>query len=455
MPDPLRIIKLSVSNFKNLRAIDITPKGSVVRVTGKNSAGKSSVLDAIQSALAGKDAVPSEPLRRGQSKGGVVLTMSNGWEVHETFTEAGRYLKVIKEGGEAFKSPQAMLDELGTSGLLFDPLEFTRQKPQDQAATLLRLAGVDLTKIKAKRDDAYAERTVINRQLKEAQAVLAEKKKAVGDPISEAEAAEAADLLKQINEANADLAEAERAAREAVSVANAKVAMVNTIDQNYQERSAEIAQEIARLQKKQKELDAQHFEASAAATTAADNATEARDEALQAVDETKAARDELAAGIDIEDLKKTVTQSSASSETRAAAKAQAEIVNKLDSQSTALTKAIEASDAAKAKMLAEAKLPIDGLIVDTDGVVRFNGTPLDQAAMNEKMKVSIAVGMAMQKPGGLHVMLARDGSLLDQDSIAMLTEWSELHGWQIWLEETTDGEDIAGAVVIEAGELKE
>ena len=47
----MKIIKLQAENIKKLRAIEISPDGPVVKITGKNAAGKSTVLDSISWAL--------------------------------------------------------------------------------------------------------------------------------------------------------------------------------------------------------------------------------------------------------------------------------------------------------------------------------------------------------------------------------------------------------------------
>ena len=49
----MKILKLTAENFKKLSAVEITPDGNVVVISGKNGAGKSSVLDAIEAALCG------------------------------------------------------------------------------------------------------------------------------------------------------------------------------------------------------------------------------------------------------------------------------------------------------------------------------------------------------------------------------------------------------------------
>ena len=49
----MKIIQLTASNVKRLKAVEITPDGTLQIVGGRNAQGKSSVLDAIWLALGG------------------------------------------------------------------------------------------------------------------------------------------------------------------------------------------------------------------------------------------------------------------------------------------------------------------------------------------------------------------------------------------------------------------
>lgn len=49
----MKIIEFRAERFKRLTAVDITPAGNTVIISGKNGQGKSSVLDAIWLALGG------------------------------------------------------------------------------------------------------------------------------------------------------------------------------------------------------------------------------------------------------------------------------------------------------------------------------------------------------------------------------------------------------------------
>lgn len=59
---PLTIVELRAENTKRLRAVTIRPEANgLVVLSGRNGAGKSSVLDAIAMALGGRGEVPAEP----------------------------------------------------------------------------------------------------------------------------------------------------------------------------------------------------------------------------------------------------------------------------------------------------------------------------------------------------------------------------------------------------------
>lgn len=61
----MKIIELRAENFKRLSAVRIRPDGSLFQIGGRNAQGKSSVLDAVQAALGGLEAVPDRPIRNG------------------------------------------------------------------------------------------------------------------------------------------------------------------------------------------------------------------------------------------------------------------------------------------------------------------------------------------------------------------------------------------------------
>lgn len=84
----MKIIELKAENIKKLKAVEIKPSENLVKITGKNAQGKSSVLDAIFYAIGGKKAIPSKPIRDGETKGSIELDLGD-YKVTRTFTERG------------------------------------------------------------------------------------------------------------------------------------------------------------------------------------------------------------------------------------------------------------------------------------------------------------------------------------------------------------------------------
>ena len=75
----MRIITLKAENIKKLKAVEITPEGNVVIISGRNEQGKTSVLDCIWLALAGADASKGmpKPIRTGEKKANTTLDLGD------------------------------------------------------------------------------------------------------------------------------------------------------------------------------------------------------------------------------------------------------------------------------------------------------------------------------------------------------------------------------------------
>ena len=115
-------------------------------------------------------------------------------------------------------------------------------------------------------------------------------------------------------------------------------------------------------------------------------------------------------------------------------------------ETRSLTTRIGDAAAAKAQKLAEAKLPVEGLTFDEAGV-SLATLPFDQASDAERLRVSVAMGIALNPK--LRVMLIRDGSLLDAANLELIKKMAEEHNMQIWIERVGSGPEVS--VLIEDG----
>ena len=114
-----------------------------------------------------------------------------------------------------------------------------------------------------------------------------------------------------------------------------------------------------------------------------------------------------------------------------------------------LTKKLEQLDADKAAKLQGAKFPVAGLGLTDDGVT-FEGLPLAEVSASVQLRVSIAIGLALNPT--LKVLLIRNGNLLDDDSLKLVAEQAAEAGAQVWMEYvTSDAGDVS--VMLEDGHV--
>ena len=119
-------------------------------------------------------------------------------------------------------------------------------------------------------------------------------------------------------------------------------------------------------------------------------------------------------------------------------------------RSEALSARILGVDTEHAARLAAAKFPVPGLGL-ADGVVTLDGLPFDQASTSARLRVSVAIGLAMNPT--LRILLVRDGSLLGAENLRLLAEMAQAADAQVWLEYLTESPDEV-QVFIEDGMVR-
>lgn len=419
----MNITSLEISNVKRISAVTITPKGNMVVIGGKNGQGKTSAIDSIVYALAGASSICAQPVRQGEDKGKIICRLENGLIVTRTFTSTGGTALAVTNGeGAKYPSPQSILDAL-VGKLSFDPLAFSRMSNKDQLETLKGMVGLDFTEQDRSRKSLFEERTQSKRDAKNIRARVEAMPHYPDAPAEEVSASDLLEELKRRREVNAVIRQGHKDV-EAIK-----------------ERMAKGETAIADLDKKIAELQAQREKAVAFMEQLAASLKAATATATSAVEEDEA---EVAAQIDdIAAINKKVSANVQRAEIEAEAVA-------LESRSADLTSQIDQIDKAKAEALAATTFPVPGLSFDEAGVV-FNGVPFSQASDAEKIRVSVSMGLAMNPQ--LKVILIRDGSLLDDDSLALIAAMAAEADAQVWIERVGRGDECS--VVIEDGQIVE
>lgn len=418
----MRIISLHAENIKKVVAVDINPSGDVVKISGANGNGKTSVLDCIYWALKGTAGIQGQPIRAGQEKARIKLNMGE-IIVERRFTEKGTSLIVENAEGSRFQSPQKMLDEM-LGALSFDPLAFSRMKPVDQFNELRRIIKLDIDIDELDRLNAgdYQKRTDINREAKSLRA--------------QAEAISIHGILVEDIDENAILDRIENAGEKNSSIESQRQRRLQS------QRSVDEKKANANtLRAKAAELRAQADRADAQAKEADEQAT-----GLQEVlDEMSP----LPAAVDISELRAELDNARLENGKRQNLVKRREIekqAEELEANSTKITERMEARTKTKNDAIAAVKMPVDGLGFG-NGIVFYNGVPFDQASSAEQLRVSVAI--AMQANPKIRIIRITDGSLLDENSMAMIAEMAGDQDYQVWVELVDTSGKIG--IVIEDG----
>lgn len=408
----MRIVKLVAENIKKLRVVEISPDGHMVHLTGPNGGGKSSTLDAIYMALAGAKAIPSEPVRQGETQARVTLDLGEIVVTRKFKRDGASTLTVEAANGARFPSPQAMLDSL-LGALTFDPLAFARMDGKAQLEALRKLVplAVDIDALDRQNALDYQTRTERNR--------LASDLKAQADAIAVPEGLPAAfvdveGLLQEMQEAGQRNVEIQRRA----------------------DNRSRLSQQIADWLTEAAALRAQADQL--AQQAAAEQARLDQADALPEPVDTAALRARIQEGQEINRHLEAKTRRKILLDRRVTAVQQAED----------LTEAMTKRTAEKQAAIAAAPMPVEGLAFG-DGEVLYRGVPFAQASSAEQLRVSVAIAMAANPK--LRVLRVKDGGLLDETSLAVLAEMAEAHDYQVWIE--TAGTHRPG-IVMEDGMVK-
>jgi DNA repair exonuclease SbcCD ATPase subunit len=435
----MNIISLRASNVKRLTAVSIDPSGALVRITGANGAGKSSVLDCIWYGLGGESVIPSEPVRDGEEKAEITLTLGTDGVMKYRVTRKitrGKTSQLLVENadGARFPSPQKFLDKLYGS-LTFDPEVFGRMSPKQQVEQLKALANidVDLDALKRENDADYARRTDINRRAKSLKETL--------DLYAGGLA-----LDMDVTPINVDalLREIDAAAKANGDI-RARMDEYNRFDAAIQgnlNEAERLRQEARRLIEKADGVEA-----------ANDGLRRLRDATV--VNPGGAPDTIFGVEVNVADITRQVQDATRENSARDLQRQQRE---KYQSANEAWLMATRESDALTARMdertkqardaIAAAKMPVDGLTLGESDVL-YKGLPFSQASSAERLRVSFQMAMALAPE--LKIVRIQNGSLLDSENLAMISALAEERGFQVWVEIVSESGDVG--IYLEEGEI--
>lgn len=428
---PLKIVSIKINNILRLKAVEITPHTNVVTLTGKNEQGKSSVLNCIAMAFGGADFVPERPIRDGANSGDIEVDLDD-LIAELKFTASGKTIVLrAKEGGKISK-PQSVLDSLWNK--MCDPMRFIRlsdtvEGRRKQGEILRQLVGLDFTQLEAQKKKLYDERTLVNRDLQNAHGQLAGAPFYKDAPQAETSVAELMKELTEAREHNGDIDDKQAA----IEMKKRDIASQESSISKFDDEIKELERQLQfKKSERTKYLDA------LGTMRASLEASEDQFSKLQRKDTTE--------------LEKQITNAdniNAAVRANVKHKGLKENAAALNKKIESLTAEIAKLDQSKLDQLSSAKFPLPGLSFDESGV-SLDGKPFSQGSQAEQLRAAIAIGLALNPR--LRVIIVRDASLFDADSMRLVAEMAEANQAQIW-QEVVDSKDES-AIVIEDGEVK-
>lgn len=427
----LELIGLKVQDLRNIELVNVDFRGKrFIEITGNNGAAKTTIIDSIFLTIIGP-----KYLRRGFQAWRLVnkdadralmkVMIGNSErtiEIKRSITKkddgagnmsSGGALSITDTDGE--KLSQEFLDNL-ISEFTVDPVSFSRQPPADQINIIKKLGGIDTSKIDSARDTAYQERTIVGRRLKDL-APLVKIEPAKIEPIDQGALAAEYQEATRKNEA---IREAKRAAEE---FDRETAAIKNQIAKHIEE----IKSLNDLVNKLQEDVGEREFEAG----KRKDPGTEADLEYLTRAMETAA-----------ETNKKAAKRQEYERALKEYQKAQEEY----DKYDTVVKKYPEE----KTKLIKGSKLPFDNIDFDDEAGLLIDGIPFDQKSDAEKIRISTRIGMAMAPD--FKIICIKDGSLLDDNSFAVIKELAEKYDYQVLVERVGEKEG-SNQIVMRAGKV--
>ncbi len=435
------ITKIEIKNVKGIRHVAIVAK-PVNEISGKNGAGKSSVLDSITFALAGRDFVDREALRSGEQEGAIWLE-TDEFTFERKLTEKDQKGTLTIRAKNGSKALQTDIDKLINTAT-FDPMKFCQASGRERIEIAKKILSdeqyMELNLLSKECDEQISERVLLHREIQK-----------IGQPAIPLQPRPATGRLEQ-----------------------AQAALLAIVTENQNRRNSLLVADGLVQQRKLKEADLEIGQKRIQDTKEAIKELEERILSYKEGMKAQIAHTEKIEQ-QIKDLLVAESQAFAGKiqpdfEAHDKAKAELEeaqkdaLIEDAYQRYEAEMKALERKNIeygvqdSKVRALQERRA---GIIADALGegfeychdgyLIRYNGVLFDQLSQAEK--VLAACKIIFKTNPKIRVVCVRDGSLLDSDTTQALIEECQRHNFQLWIE-TVGAGSSEDAIVIEEGSLK-
>ena len=406
-PEPVKILCISAENFKALKAFYCEPKPEGLTVIGgDNGAGKTSCLDVIAYALGGAKYRPSNPKRDG-AIGDTTLhvELSNGLVVERK----GKNLSLTVTDKDGARHGQELLDAF-ISNIAIDLPKFYNASAKEKAHMILETLGIEekLAELAKTEKEKYDTRTMVGREADR-------KQKAAEDMPWHEDAPEEKVSVKELIDQQQEIL-----ARNGIKEEHRRNLEVNKSELE------RVNAELKRLSERREELVAKVKSA------------EGEDFTLESTAELE---------MQIANFEETNRKVAENAErTRRMEEADA-----LNDQKDALTKEIEDIRAERLALLKDADFPLEGLSVNEDSELVYNGQPWDCMSGSQQLIVSCAIASRINPT--CRFVLMDKLEQLDLKTLAEFDAWLKTQDLQCIATRVSTGGECT--LVIEDGMVKD
>ena len=436
-----KIISLEVVDFKRISAASIMIGDGLTKITGANGAGKSSIIDAIFYAL--KPDGVEMPINESARRAKITLRIGNeeqGFTIERSVTESGKYLTITNDAGKKISSPQAFLNSLFVE--MADPMVFMDMKQREQCEALRIACKCDTRELDSKHKETYDERTIVNRRLDQAEKALID----LGDEPEKLELKSASELTNKSDELLKFIASMDskfERGKQINSSIEAEKKEISRIETDEDITNAEIEKLQAKLKSlaslksiNQTNINVLHADR--------EKLREECEKDLSKYKESKASIEaikEEIQGIDEHNKKASLhdiwTQRKIQLDNDR---------NTAHGESYQLTQDLEAIAKEKRELLELADYPVPDMNIEGDKIY-VGAVPFSNLNTAEKIKISTFVAIA-QNPQ-LKMIIIRNGSMLDDNSLKIVQDIADNKDYQIIMEKVSMEGEVDSIHVID------
>jgi DNA repair exonuclease SbcCD ATPase subunit len=295
-------------------------------------------------------------------------------------------------------------------------------KPQDQIDFIKEIAGIDTSKVEEEYRELFAERTILNRDLKQARAVFESKKE-----VEKVDRVDVSDLQKQLSEAMMHNQKVDKEMNE-INAKKSKISTLESSIENGEVQIKELEKRIAEIKEKNKQHKA---------------------EISSIKKEIKASKPPEY--ININGLNKQIAEAS---DINKLAEEYEEFVSAEKAVIDAEVAVSEIGEKMKKKLeeresiISGGRLPFKNIGLDKDLGLTISGIPFSEMSTAQKIRVMSRI--YIESNPLLKVIYIQDGSLLDDETMRMITEMSDMKDFQFLVEVVGEQE---GDIVMREGRV--